>query len=88
MNNPMKAVDGKKTTVGNVLTLIGLAGVAIGLSGEEIKEIKGLVQDADALYVAVTGVVVSAIGLMHKVVKVAGPVVEWFHNWSIRRATK
>ncbi|MCK9519389.1 MAG: hypothetical protein WC957_07870 [Candidatus Neomarinimicrobiota bacterium] len=86
--DPVKAIDGKKTTLGNILTLIGVAGVAIGLSGEEIEELKGIIQDADSLYIAVTGVVVSAIGLMHKVAKVAGPVIEWFHNWSIRRATK
>ena len=86
--NPVKAIDGKKTTLGNILTLIGVAGVAIGLSGEEIEELKGIIQDADSLYIAVTGVVVSAIGLAHKIIKVAGPVIEWFHNWSIRRATK
>lgn len=86
--NPVTAIDGKKTTLGNVLTLVGMLGVVLGLSGEEIEELKGIVQDGESLYVLITGVIVSAIGLMHKVVKVAGPLITWFHDWSIRKAMR
>lgn len=86
--DPVKAVDGKKTTIGTVLTLIGIAGVALGLSGEEIDELKSIVGDAETLYVAVVGVIVSAVGLAHKIIKVAAPLVEWFYDWSDRRAMK
>lgn len=86
--DPVKAVDGKKTTIGTVLTLIGIAGVALGLSGEEIDELKSIVGDAETLYVAIVGVIVSAVGLAHKIIKVATPLIEWFYDWSNRRAMK
>ena len=86
--NPVKLVDGRKTTIGNILTIVGMVGIAVGLSGEEIEELKGIVQDAESLYVLIAGVLVSAVGLAHKVIKVAGPVIEFFNDWSIRRALK
>ncbi len=76
----------KKTNIGNILTIIGMAGIAFGLSGEEIEELKGIVQDADSLYIMITGVVVSAIWLMHKIIKIASPIRQFFIDWSIKKA--
>ena len=86
--NPVKATDGKKFNTGNIIAWISAVAVLMNLSPDQVDMLKEIVNDTGYVYGLVLGAVIAAVGLAHKIIKVAGPVIEWFHNWSIRRATK